>query len=232
MTQGATSTRVPAPGPWVERWLSHDRHRVYLREVNGDLGRSLLLYEWNTRLGASLLHDLAHLEVGVRNACDRQLVSKFGARWSQQSMTVLPVRMDRRRLNGRRVGRVEDQNEWARGQLGKTVSNAGGRSADHGKVIADLTFSFWPNLVADYALWVGTLAPAFGPRTTARKVEDELRTLNALRNRVAHHEPLWKNGGLQAQYGTLTTMAQRISPELRQFIQATSSTPRIIGQRP
>ena len=36
---------------------------------------SIYLYEWNAKLSAALLHDLSHLEVGLRNACDRQLAA-------------------------------------------------------------------------------------------------------------------------------------------------------------
>ncbi len=35
--------------------------------AGGDRTRALDLHEWNTQLNAALLHDFAHLEVGLRN---------------------------------------------------------------------------------------------------------------------------------------------------------------------
>ena len=75
MTHGiATASAEPrtAPsGPWVERWLSRPRHSVYLAASQGDPQLALEPYEWNAEFSAALLRDLAHVEVGLRNACDR-----------------------------------------------------------------------------------------------------------------------------------------------------------------
>lgn len=43
--------------------------------AGGDRTRALDLHEWNTQLNAALLHDFAHLEVGLRNFYDRALMS-------------------------------------------------------------------------------------------------------------------------------------------------------------
>lgn len=80
MTGPATPPTPPGDGPWVERWLSPERFATYLRAANGDRGRALALYEWNARVGAALLHDLGHLEIGLRNAYDRALSSGAASR--------------------------------------------------------------------------------------------------------------------------------------------------------
>lgn len=64
---------VPAPGPWVQRWLSRERHAVWLRAGGSDERVALELYEWNAQLSAAAFRDLSHLEVGLRNAYDRAL---------------------------------------------------------------------------------------------------------------------------------------------------------------
>lgn len=63
----------PAPGrtsadPWVEAWLSLPRFTRYLNEAGDDRDRALDLSEWNLRLGAALMRDIAHVEVVVHNA--------------------------------------------------------------------------------------------------------------------------------------------------------------------
>lgn len=65
---------IPPVGPWVEQWLSAPRFVVYVAAADGDSERALALYEWNAQISAALLRDLAHLEVGLRNAYDRALV--------------------------------------------------------------------------------------------------------------------------------------------------------------
>ncbi|MDR1998612.1 MAG: hypothetical protein LBQ06_01535, partial [Frankiaceae bacterium] len=62
-----------AAGGWVEDWLSAPRFARYLSEAGGDRARALAIYEWNLRLGAALMRDVAHVEVAVRNAYDRTM---------------------------------------------------------------------------------------------------------------------------------------------------------------
>lgn len=61
-------------GPWVESWLSSERFATYLRMAGHDRSRALALYEWSASLNAALLHDFAHLEVGLRNMYDTALM--------------------------------------------------------------------------------------------------------------------------------------------------------------
>ncbi len=75
----------PPPGPWVERRLSQPRHAVYLTARAGDPQLALNLYEWNAEISSALMRDLAHLEVGLRNAYDRAL----SARWPGQPRSSL-----------------------------------------------------------------------------------------------------------------------------------------------
>lgn len=72
-----TPPAFPPAGRWVEAWLSGARFAVYLAATGADRDRALVLYEWNAQLSAALLHDLAHVEVGLRNAYDVAL----SARW-------------------------------------------------------------------------------------------------------------------------------------------------------
>jgi len=70
------TTTSASPGPWVEQWLSAPRFQTYLTEVGGDRRRALDLYEWNTAMSAAVLHDLAQVEVAVRNAYNDALVAR------------------------------------------------------------------------------------------------------------------------------------------------------------
>lgn len=66
----------PEAGPWVQQWLSAPRHSVYFPAA-GNAERALALYEWNAQLSAALHRDLAHLEIGLRNAYDQALSTRW-----------------------------------------------------------------------------------------------------------------------------------------------------------
>ncbi len=75
MTSDVGPTRQPDDGPRPELWLSTPRLRRYLAACGGDRERALRLYDWNARISAALLCDLAHFEVALRNAYDRALMA-------------------------------------------------------------------------------------------------------------------------------------------------------------
>ena len=68
-----------SPGQWVETWLSAARFGAYLDATGGDRQRALDLYELNAAVSAVLHRDIAHLEVGLRNAYDRAILTRTPA---------------------------------------------------------------------------------------------------------------------------------------------------------
>jgi hypothetical protein len=67
---GGTLTEVKN---WEESWLSGPRFVTYLNETRHDREKAIALYEWNAMVSSALHHDLAHLEIGLRNAYNRAL---------------------------------------------------------------------------------------------------------------------------------------------------------------
>ncbi|MCZ2812025.1 hypothetical protein O2W15_11330 [Modestobacter sp. VKM Ac-2979] len=222
---------VPPAGAWVERWLSVPRFSVYLAAADSDRGRALALYEWNTQTSAALLHDLAHVEVGLRNAYDRALADRWPGppHWTLAGETVFaPVY----RTRGRR--RV-DINERPRENLRQAIGIAGGPAARPGKVVAELMFGFWRYLSSaahEKALWVPALHRAF-PRGTDRAshVDGPVGRLHELRNRVAHHEPLLTTD-VTGRLADLLGLASRLDPQLGLHLRATSDVFGLLATRP
>jgi hypothetical protein len=84
------------PGAWVQSWLSRPRFAVYLAAA-GNTDRRLALnpYEWNAAVSAAFLHDLAHLEVALRNAYDTAIAANTPAglsHWTTDPCRLFPVR--------------------------------------------------------------------------------------------------------------------------------------------
>jgi hypothetical protein len=231
LTPSGSAPGGPPAGGWVEAWLSAPRFAVYLAVADHDRGRALALYEWNAQISAALLHDLAHIEVGLRNAYDRALSERWPGppHWTLAGETVFaPVR----RTRGRR--RV-DINERPRENLRQAIGNAGGPAARPGKVVAELMFGFWRYLSSaahEKTLWVPALHRVF-PRGTDRAahVDGPVGRLHDLRNRVAHHEPLLTTD-VAGRLADLLGLAARLEPELGRHLQATSTVPSLLAARP
>lgn len=226
-----TPPAFPPAGRWVEAWLSGPRFAVYLAATGADRDRALALYEWNAQLSAALMHDLAHVEVGLRNAYDVALSARWPGppHWALTGDTVFaPVY----RTRGRR--RV-DVNEKPRDSLRHAIANAGGPTAPPGKIVAELMFGFWRYLSSaahEKTLWVPALHRAFPPGTDrAAHVDGPVGRLHALRNRVAHHEPLLTTG-VTGRLADMLGLAARLDAQLGQYLQGTSTVANLLATQP
>jgi hypothetical protein len=214
--------------------LSAARFGVYLATAGGNRQRALDLYEWTAVASAVFHRDIAHLEVGLRNAYDRAIVTRTPAgvpHWTTDPYRLFPVRWCAAR-DGTRI----DANRTPRQQIERAVREAG-PGAQPGKVIAELTFGFWRYLstAAHHdGLWISYLHTAFTSGTSRRAVDRPVGRLHQLRNRIAHHEPLLRrNRGsgvlslatqhLVDRHADLLTVAELINPELRDYIAVTST---------
>jgi hypothetical protein len=215
----------------VEAWLSSPRFSVYLAATGVDRDRALALYEWNAQLSAALMHDLAHVEVGLRNAYDGALSAHWPGppHWALAADAVFaPVY---RRRGRRRV----DVNERPRESLRHAIANAGGTGAPPGKIVAELMFGFWRYLSSaahEKTLWVPALHRAFPPGTDrALHVDGPVGRLHELRNRVAHHEPLLSTD-VAGRLADMLGLAARLDAQLGQHLQATSTVANLLTSRP
>ncbi|TFB50259.1 Abi family protein [Cryobacterium tagatosivorans] len=224
-------------GPWVEEWLSVGRFSTYLAAGGGSRSRAFELYEWNAKLSAAFLHDLSHLEVGLRNACDRQLAAATlpgDAHWTDPAtlLTLFPVVMRRDRA----IGRSHDVNKTPRGNVERARLNAATISHTPpipGKVVAELMFGFWTYLFADAhekTIWVPHLHKAFPPGTDRNRLNDALAALRDFRNRVAHHENILN--GSESERRRMVYVIRLLSADALAHFKANSEVATILAGRP
>ena len=146
-------TTVQPSDAWIEDWLSAGRFARYLTVSGNSRERALNLYEWNARLSAAFLHDLSHLEVGLRNACDRELsaaVLAADTHWTDPItlLTLFPVVGRRDRSSGREY----DANAIPRSNVErarKSATTARNAPPVPGKTVAEIMFGFWTYLFSD-----------------------------------------------------------------------------------
>jgi hypothetical protein len=219
--------------------LSHPRFNTYLAASGGAHQQALELYEWNASISAAFMHDLAHLEVGIRNAYDRALNTRPAATapWVHDPAVFGPLLRTKKRWDPaartRRNVRV-DINEKPRKALGRAVAEAGGTGAPPGKVIAQLSFGFWRYLSSsahDATLWRTCLFRAFPAGTARTAVDTRMGDLHELRNRVAHHEPLMALS-LASSAANIRDLALMIDPNFHGHLVATTDVPRLLAGRP
>ena len=226
-------------GPWIEDWLSPARLSRYLAATSGDRARAIALYEWNTQVSAALHHDLAHVEVALRNAYD----AAASAHWAGSGHWLLNgsaqvfapvVRTKHTYRGGKRVNYQVDINQKPRDVIARAIRDAGGGVATAGKVVAELNFGFWRYLSSsahEKTLWVPLLHHAFPNATSRADVDSKIGGLHTLRNRVAHHEPLLREN-LIARHADLVTIASRLHAQLASYLAMTSRVPALLVSRP
>lgn len=149
------------------------------------------LYRWASDVALAMFDDLATLEVAMRSAMARELEAAHGLQWYRRTDL----------LDDETLKLIADA--WRVGRLGQLT-----RPPDviHGKLVATLMFGFWVKILGrgtyqgkgtsrqrriyDTTLWKPALRNAFrnvGDLDRAR-VETAARRVQALRNRIAHHE--------------------------------------------
>jgi len=109
-----------------------------------------------------------------------------------------------------------------------------GPAAPPGKVVAELGFGFWRYLNSsahEKSLWVPFLHTAYPPGTARKDVDRRISRLNELRNRVAHHEPIFSQP-LGSAKQALIYVCALFSTDVATYVQATSSVGQLLKRRP
>jgi hypothetical protein len=202
--------------------ISADRLQGYER-LGGGMLDALARYSWNSHLGASLYPTLLHLEVAFRNRLHDAIASRY---------PIGPWRDIDCWLG--RVPSVLAPSEVAQVQVATDRLRRSGKTIAPGRVIAELTFGFWTNLLdvryeRRQVFWPPLLEGAFphlpAVRRTRRIVARRFNMLRRLRNRVFHYEPIWHWRDLRQQHELLLEAIAWLSPELLRLASATDRFP-------
>lgn len=192
------SSPIPTCLPSIRRVLSDPRLDAYRSQTSQDELDLLAGYAWNMDLGSALYMPLQILEVALRNSLHSALTQHHGGneRWYQLRYA------------------FQEQETWDKVQ--KTtrrvakVTNLSSPDAP-GRVVAQLDFGFWTTLLTSQygkptavrrnwtPLWPSLIPiafPFFPNPTNSRRdrsaIAERFDNIRQLRNRVSHHEPIWK----------------------------------------
>lgn len=208
----------------LESSLSPERMATYVLRAGGDRAQAVRLYTWNTALSAAFYGPLQGLEVALRNALHRELSAVYGANWYDNAAARLDAgtlnRIAAARLDLRRDGYIDDPPHMVAAlSFGFWVAllGPGGRLPDRGKANYEMT------------IWRPAAHRAFPHARLGRKAaHGPLDYLRTLRNRIAHHEPIFERH-LAADYRSLMMVTRWINPRAHDWIEHHSRLPSLLA---
>lgn len=209
----------------LERALSPQRMSTYLVAAGGARDAAARLYAWNTAVSSTFYASLQGLEVVLRNSMHDRLASRYGAEWYDNEDAGIDV-------GG--LARIENAKDDLR---------RNGRVAEPSRMVAALSFGFWVSLLGhggrvdasgrkasyEMTLWRPALRGAFPYRETLtrKQAHRPLDHLRVLRNRIAHHEPIFRRH-LSRDHERILEVTGWISPGAREWIESHSRTPELL----
>lgn len=190
--------------------FSPARTEPYWQAAGNDPKRTVALYYWNARLGQSLWWPIHVLEVLVRNSVHRALLDKYGADWLSSPDFL-------RHLH--REAAMALMQAKRKAPRGETLFS--------GVIVSGLSFGFWVSLLSQrYHVpfgWHRRLAIAFPEAPIGihpGKIHQILDDVRALRNRIAHNEPIHCRD-LPATYTAAQQVIEWISPSVGDWVNDT-----------
>lgn len=204
----------------LENAISPDRLTAYLAQTLGDKEKAFELYAWNTEISAELYAPLQGLEITLRNAVHRELSNVYGDTWYDNSqipfnyVTLQKISHAKNLLNRKNV-------------------------LDPPHMVAELSFGFWVTLLSHGGqgayhdkLWIPALHKSFPNIKKKRKeVHKELGYLRKLRNRIAHHEPIFARH-LSADYDTIIKIVGWMCADTATWVDHHNCFNEILARRP
>ena len=168
--------------------LSTERLTKYVHRTRGDKVLALTLYVWNHDVGSMLGFLLQQFEVCLRNSVARALCDRWGPDW--HDVTAF-------------THRNREVTDLYRKTRTKAEENRPCQPVRNSDFIAATGLSFWrevckPHWVGE--IWSKRLPIAFPNMNIEKEIRKNLENLHskinlivALRNRIAHHEPILGN---------------------------------------
>ena len=173
-----------------ERAVSRPRFERYLKACNGDWKCARRLYLANLRISQKLYAIISIFEVTLRNAIDEHYKQRFlqtgeSSDWLKSQSAVSGF------LSSPSLAKGGFQ---SRENVRRTIASLGIHYT-HDKAVSELSFGFWKYMFAtkEFAAAGSTLLRIFTLRphgVNHTDVYNRLDSINRLRNRVAHHQPV------------------------------------------
>lgn len=213
----------------LRRLLSVKRFDTLLVAADGTPEGGLRLYAWNIEISSAFWGSFHMLEISLRNALHAQL-SELAQQEDWWNAKLLLSRDTAKDLLHR-----DTKNEIQKAISSATKKQiAKGLETEPGHIVAELNFSFWNGMLANryqQRLWEASLMHAF-PYYAGRRgiLHHDLDRLRMLRNRIAHHEPIFDRD-LMVDHEKICDMLGYIEPEAKIWVMKNSRIMEILAMK-
>lgn len=217
---------TPAEANELPSIISAPRFATYLQAMGNDRDKALALYEWNLDLSSALIVPLQVCEVAIRNGIAEAIQIVHGANWPWTNGFIRSLPVPKRKYD------YNPGIDLAR--CAKTLPTTG-------KIVAELKFAFWENIFTkgqDSRIWDAHFRTCFPGAPTNLTVAqcraiayDDLRSIRRLRNRIAHHEPIFTRNMVD-EYRRIHDMIAWRSPVSATWMDKKQAVLALLPQRP
>lgn len=201
--------------PNIKNALSHPRLATY-EKYTQNTEQALSLYQWNLQISSALFECLAVCEAVIRNAVANAMQAEHGADWAFNVRFVRSMQQNRRNelLNARQ----------------ETTEQA----------ICELPFVFWQGFFTvrfDDEIWKKHWAVALPNAKHAdlqamrTEVFENLEKIRKLRNRIAHHEPIF-NRNPQGDYKRIIKIISYCSQDTADWVKSCQRIDELLKIKP
>ena len=170
--------------------ISQQRMRKYLQACNNESKRAMTLYRYNLKLSQEMFALISCFEVTLRNRIDKEMKAHFGNDWLRD--LVLP--------GGAFYANPRVDKTYKIIKKAYDGLNAAG-TYSHSKLLSEMEFGVWKYMFNNlqYGLCGRHLLHIFPNKPTSTRTNRidnsriflELDYINNIRNRIAHHEPIY-----------------------------------------
>jgi hypothetical protein len=199
--------------------ITADRFGTYLAAQAGNVDQAIRLYTWNVEVSAALWGPLQAAEVTLRNALHQQMRDRYQREdwWDAPS-----------------VGLAPEQRRQVQRAGAKLIRRR--QPFTPGHVVAELSLGFWTGLLGrgngyEHRYWIPTLRHSFPPYRGSRvDLHRRVENLRLLRNRIAHHEPIFARH-LAADHSSILILAEYLHPDVHDWIRSHSRVGDVLAHR-
>lgn len=204
--------------------LSEPRFATYLRYCKNNRKDALRLYQWNLELSSAFVIPLHLLEISIRNTVVEALEGVHTSNWPWTQGFIISLPNPKSGYSPR-----------------KHLQEIAQRQPTMGKVVAELSLVFWEGMFTrrhDSRIWNERIKPLLEnapPELSVKQiratVHDDLRKIRVLRNRIAHHEPIFSRD-LTADYETIYRLLLWRSAITSDWMNDIQTVTKLISEKP
>ena len=199
---------MPIMSDVIVRSMSRERFQTYYLAADENIAEALQLYLWNAEAGAAFHLPIQAVEVSLRNRINTVMLRTFGAEWwsDDRCNNFLGARSIKI-LKSTTAHLKQRKNELTAGDL-----------------VGSVSFGFWVTLAR-------RLPQLVLPELTRAEIVADLERVHQLRNRIAHHEPIFRRD-LLADYGIAMRLLRLLCPATHDWIRPHCRVPQLVRRKP